>query len=345
MDRVEGNGFDVILMPEMVRSVSPLTDWHCYGRLCTLLQKIQPDIVHTHSSKAGVLGRAAAGKLKLPCVHTVHGASFHYGQSPLVYRTYVAAEKWAAKRTDRFICVADDMTDTYVSAGIAPRTKFTTVYSGFDVEPFLSPRRSREEVRTELGFRPDDVVIGKIARLFPLKGHEFLLKSAQRIVADHSDARFLLVGDGILRAEIEQSLAAMGIDDRFTFTGLVEPEQIPELIHAMDIVTHTSQWEGLARVLPQGLVSGKPVVSFDVGGAREVVIPDETGFLVPRDDVEELTSALKQLISDPSLRARLGQEGRARFIDQFRHQSMTAAIRSVYRKVLESRNRAASVPN
>ena len=106
----------------------------------------------------------------------------------------------------------------------------------------------------------------------------------------------------------------------------------------MDVVAHTSQWEGLARVLPQGLISGKPVVSYDVGGAREVVIPGETGYLLPRDSVDELAAALGELIADPALRERLGRTGRERFTNQFRHQTMTAAIRDVYFRVLSSKS-------
>jgi glycosyltransferase involved in cell wall biosynthesis len=336
MEQAASGGFGLIEVPELLRSIAPLTDVRCYRRLCDLLRDLEPEIVHTHSSKAGILGRAAAAKIGLPCVHTIHGASFHYGQNPLAYGTYIAAEKWAAKRTAHFISVADAMTETYVKAGIAPSEQFTTIYSGFDVEPFLSPPRSRDDVRRELGFAPEDVVIGKIARLFPLKGHEFVVRAARQVLDRHPSARFLLVGDGILRESIERSLNELGIRERFTFTGLVPPAQIPELVHAMDIVVHASQWEGLARVLPQGLIAGKPVVSYDVGGAREVVIPGETGYLLPCDSVDGLAAALGELIDDPNLRQRLGSTGRERFTERFRHQTMTAAIRRVYEQVLSS---------
>ena len=126
----------------------------------------------------------------------------------------------------------------------------------------------------------------------------------------------------------------LGLADHFRFTGLVPPTRIPELLGALDMVVHTSQWEGLARVLPQGLIAGKPVISYDVGGAREVVIPNETGFLLPRDSVDELADAMLTLASDPDLRHRMGTEGRRRFTEQFRHQFMTERIREVYQRVL-----------
>ncbi|MCA9076354.1 MAG: glycosyltransferase family 4 protein [Planctomycetaceae bacterium] len=334
MKRAYAAGFPIYELDEMQRSIHPWQDWKAYASLKRLIRDFQPDIVHTHSSKAGVIGRAAAKAVGIPCVHTVHGASFHYGQHPVLFRAYVAAERWAARRTSHFICVADAMTTDYVEQHIDTADRFTTVYSGFDVEPFLTPPRSPEEVRAELGLSPEHLVVGKIARLFHLKGHEFLLEAAPAIVASHPETRFLLVGDGILRQQFEQQIETMGLSDNFVFTGLVPPTQIPELVHAMDIVVHTSQWEGLARVLPQGLISSKPVVTYDVGGAREVVIPGETGYLLPRDSVAELTSAICELADDPTLRERMGAAGRERFTDRFRHQTMTLRIREVYSSVL-----------
>ncbi len=337
VERARRSGVELIEVPSLIRSVHPWHDAKAYFQLKQLLRSLQPDIVHTHSSKAGIVGRRAAWDAKLPVVHTIHGASFHYGQSQLISKTYVSLERMAARWTDHFISVADDMSAEYVRAGIAAPDRFTTVYSGFDVEPFLDPPRRPEDVRRELGFGPDDVVIGKIGRLFHLKGHEFLLQAAPRIIAAAPQARFLFVGDGILREQFEQQIARDGLSAHFKFTGLVPPTQIPELMGAMDIVTHTSQWEGLARVLPQGLIAGKPVVSYDVGGAREVVRPGETGYLLPRDSVDPLVDALLELITDPEKRARYGRRGRELFTDRFRHQTMTAQIQQVYEQVLDAK--------
>ncbi len=333
-DRARNGGYDFRVIPELTRSIRPWTDWRAYRRLVSLLREIRPQVVHTHSAKAGILGRAAAAKAGIPCVHTIHGAAFHYGQRAIAYRSYVAAEKWAARRTARFISVADAMTDEYVREGVAPRDRFTTIYSGFDVEPFLNPPRSREEIRRELGLAPDDIVVGKIARLFTLKGHEFLLAVAKQVVERCPKVKFLFVGDGILRGRYEAEIAAMGLSNHFLFSGLVPPTRIPELIGAMDIVAHTSQWEGLARVLPQGLIAGKPVVTYDVGGAREVVVSGETGFLLPRDSIEPLRDAICVLAESPEMRRQFGETGRRRFTDQFRHEFMTRRIREVYASVL-----------
>ncbi|MCA9031091.1 MAG: glycosyltransferase family 4 protein [Planctomycetaceae bacterium] len=334
MERARTGGFPIHEVLSLTRSIGLWREWQAYRELCRLLKQIQPDIVHTHSSKAGVLGRAAAASCGIPAVHTIHGAAFHYGQSFLAYRAFVAAEWWAARRTAHTISVADDMSTTYLEAGIGMPENYTTVYSGFDVEPFMNPPKSREEVRSELGLESDDIVVGKIGRLFHLKGHEFLLQAAPRVIASQPKVKIVLIGDGILRESIEAEIKQLGLADHFRFTGLVPPTRIPELLGALDMVVHTSQWEGLARVLPQGLIAGKPVISYDVGGAREVVIPNETGFLLPRDSVDELADAMLTLASDPDLRHRMGTEGRRRFTEQFRHQFMTERIREVYQRVL-----------
>ena len=334
-DRARAADLNLQIVPGLRRAIHPWRDWSSYRTIVRLLKAERPDIVHTHSSKAGILGRRAAHRLGIPCVHTVHGAAFHFGQNRLTYATYVAAERIAARWTDRFISVSDDMTAEYVRAGVAASNRFTTIYSGFEVEPFLNPPQPRDVVRESLGLSPEQIVVGKIARLFNLKGHEFLLAAAPKIAAACPNVRFLLVGDGVLRESIQAEILQLGLQDRFIFTGLVPPEQIPELIAAMDIVVHTSQWEGLARVLPQGLIAGKPVVSYDVGGAREVVLPGETGFLLPRDSVAELVEAVERLAVNSDLRSRMGACGRERFTDQFRHQTMTRRIREVYADVLQ----------
>ena len=226
------------------------------------------------------------------------------------------------------------MTDLMVAAGVAPRQKFTTVYSGMEVEPFIRSAEHRERVRQELGYRPEHIVIGKIARLFKLKGHDDVIRAARHVVNQAPNVRFLFIGDGILRGQLQQQIADAGLTDYFQFTGLMPPERIPELLAATDIVVHASLREGLARVLPQALIAGKPVVSYDVDGAREVVISGETGFLIPPRNIDELADKLTLLAADPTLRDRLGGEGRRRFTDQFRHEHMTAQLRQLYQDIL-----------
>jgi glycosyltransferase involved in cell wall biosynthesis len=331
-------GLKVEVVDSLRRAIHPWRDANAYRELKRVLRAYRPDVVHTHSAKAGILGRAAAHALGVPAiVHGVHGAPFHDYQSRLAWRFSRDCERWAAKRCHAMISVADAMTDLLVNAGVAPREKFTTIYSGMEVEPFLAAPAERDRVRQELGYAPSDVVIGKIARLFHLKGHEFVIQAAKRIVAAQPNAKFLFVGDGILQSHLKEQIRALGLEKHFQFTGLVPPEKIPELIAAMDIVVHTSLREGLARVLPQALIVGRPVVSFDIDGAREVAIPGETGYLIP-PNVDALTNAVIELAANPALRANLGAEGRHRFTHQFRHEHMTAETRKLYDRLLARSN-------
>lgn len=345
LDRAQHGGYRVEVIDELRRSVNPRSDRKSYFAMLKLLDEIEPEIVHTHSSKAGILGRAAAKRMRLPCVHTIHGASFHYGQSKLAYHAYVRAEKWAARKCPNFISVCDEMTRVYLNAGIGRPENFTTIYSGFNVEPFLDPPRPRNEVRREFQVSDDDVVVATVARLFHLKGHETLLDVAGRIAAENPRIKFLWVGDGVLREEYEDRIASLGLTDRFILTGLVPPSTVPELINAADMVVHPSQWEGLARVLPQGLVAGKPCVTYDVGGAAEVVLDstaggispdDETGRVVELNDSDALADAILELAADPGLRVKMGQNGRQLCRELFDHKSMTRRIREVYARVIDA---------
>lgn len=337
IERARAKQLDLRIIPELRREIHPLRDWQSYRHIVRLLREIKPQIVHTHSSKAGILGRAAAHKLQLPVVHTIHGSPFHPFQRRLVYELYRRAETWGAKRCDLLISVCDAMTDQYVAAGVAPREKFVTVYSGMDVEPFLNPPQPCDVIRRELGFGPEHIVVGKVARLFELKGHEYVIAAARTVVSQNRNVCFLFVGDGLLREALSAEIARAGLGEHFVFTGLVPPERVPELIAAMDIVVHASLREGLARVLPQALIAGKPVISYDIDGAREVVLPGETGFLLPPRSVAEMAEAILKLAADPELREQFGQTGRTKFTDQFRHETMTRRLREIYELVLQAR--------
>lgn len=331
LDQGRAGGLKIQTLASLRRAIHPLRDWRAYRELQRAIAGYQPEVVHTHSAKAGFLGRAAAWQLKVPkIVHTVHGAPFHPYQRTIARNMFIVLERWASRRCHRMISVADAMTDILVDAQVAPREKFTTIYSGMDVEPFVQCAKFREAARGELGLPADAIVVGKIARLFHLKGHQYLIEAAPDIVARNPQVHFLLVGDGILRTQFESQIEQLGLKDHFHFTGLVPPERVPYFLSAMDMLVHTSLREGLARTLPQALIAGKPVVSYDIDGAREVVIPGETGFLLTPKSIAPLTEAVLSLAAAPDLRQRMGQGGAARFTEQFRHQNMTRQIREIY---------------
>jgi len=338
IDRALAGGVDLVMMEELVRPVAPVRDAVALGRLVRLFQRERPAVVHTHSAKAGILGRLAARAAGVPhIVHTIHGLPFHPSQSRPVYVAYVWLERITARWCDRIVSVADAMTAQALAHGIGRPAQFVTIYSGMDTEAFLHADAERAATRRALGVAPDDLVVGTIARLFELKGHEFLLPAMQRVLAAVPNARLLLVRDGILRGSLEAEARRLGIAERVTFAGLVAPERIPAMIGAMDLVVHCSLREGLARVLPQALIAGRPVISYDVDGAREVVLDGVTGRLLPVGVVDELAEAIVALARDPDLRERMGAAGRRRCLDPFRTETMVRRLADLYRDLAERR--------
>ncbi|MGY8731007.1 MAG: glycosyltransferase family 4 protein, partial [Pirellulales bacterium] len=310
--------------PSLRRNIHPWHDWQAYRQIKRLLRELQPDIVHTHSAKAGLLGRWAAHRLRIKgIVHTVHGAPFHPYQNLVPRNLFRYCEKLAARRCHKLISVCDAMTNQLVAAKVAPLEKFTTIYSGMEISDFINADSHRSSVRQEFGFDDDDIVVGKIARLFDLKGHEYLVTAASEIVKTNPAVHFLLVGDGILREKIEMQIERAGLSEHFHFAGLVPPSQIPRYLGAMDILAHTSLREGLARALPQALLAGRPVVSFDIDGAKEVCISEETGYLIEPRDVAGLETAILKLAESKALRDALGNRGQQICAAMYPHQIMT----------------------
>jgi glycosyltransferase involved in cell wall biosynthesis len=282
-----------------------------------------------------VLGRLAAKLAGTPIVvHTLHSLVFHDYQPWLVNRLWWAVKMLCALLTDHFISVSSVISQKAIAAGIGRPEKFTTIYSGMELDWFLDSKVDPAAVRREFGIPEDAPVVGKIARLFSLKGHDQLLDAAPEIVRRHPNVRFFLIGDGLLYEHLRSRAREAGILDNFVFAGLIPRERIPEMIAGMDVVVHTSLREGLARVLPQALAMGKPCVSFDLDGAPEVVIPGETGFLVKAGDVRELADAISELLANPQLRARMGEAGRHRVDPAFRAETMVEQIASVYQLLL-----------
>jgi glycosyltransferase involved in cell wall biosynthesis len=333
-ERARREGLHIEIVPELVRAIRPAIDAKAYRVLRRSIRRLKPDVVHTHSSKAGILGRAAAWHEGVPAVvHTIHGLPFGPSETPAKNRMYIALERWAAKRCHAIVSVCDAMTVQALAAGVGRPEQYSTVYSGMDVDAFLNPSASREAIRHELRLQPENVAFGTVARLFERKGHDDLLAIAPEILRANPNVRFILIGDGILRDHLKAEAERLGVSHAFRFTGLVPPDRIPELLNGIDAVIHPSLREGLARVLPQALLVGRPVISYDIDGAKEVVLP-ETGFLVPPKDLAGLRQAVVTLAADPRLRASLGNEGRRRFADQFRKETMTDQLRLLYDRLL-----------
>jgi glycosyltransferase involved in cell wall biosynthesis len=334
LEREAGN---LIIVPELVRPIHPLKDALALRKLKGILRERKPDIVHTHSGKAGILGRLAAKRAGAPViVHTIHGPSFGKFQNAASNFIFCAAEKFAARATTHFVVVADAMRDQYLAAGIGRPEQYTKIFSGFALGPFLSAKNDLQ-LRKKMGIAPDDFVIGKIARLFKLKGHDDLFAVAPELVRQNSKIKFLLVGDGEWRGRFESLAKARGLEKHFIFTGLMAPEEVPKYTGIMDALVHLSLREGLPRALPQALAAGKPVVAYDCDGAREACLEGQTGFLVQPGDFETLRKRLRQLAGDPALCQKLGQTGQALARENFAVEKMVRDIYNLYMKLAANR--------
>lgn len=327
---------NLIVLSEMGRSINPFNDLIAFWKLYKIIKKGRFHIVHTHSSKAGVLGRVAAWLAGTPIiVHTLHSLVFHEYQPWIINRTWRLIKKLCAPITDHFISVSEIIVRKAIAAGVDKPEKFRTIYSGMELDWFLNANFDSKAVRREFGIPEDAPVVGKIARLFPLKGHDQLMDAAPEIVKRVPNVRFFLIGDGILYEHLRERATDNGILDNFVFAGLIDRERIPEMISAMDVVVHTSLREGLARVLPQSLAMGKPCVSFDIDGAPEVVINDHTGYLVEPHDSKGLADGISKILEDDELRQKMGENGRKHVDPNFRKEKMVADIAEVYEMLLK----------
>jgi glycosyltransferase involved in cell wall biosynthesis len=297
------------IVPNLVRPVHPLKDFPALKSLTKILREQKPHIVHTHSGKAGILGRLAARRAGVPIIiHHIHGPSFGNFQGPLANIIFTAAERNVGRVTTHFIVVADAMKTQYLAADIGQPEQYTKIFSGFLLEPFLAAKNDFE-LRKKWGLAPDDFVIGKIARLFKLKGHDDLLAVAPTLIHQNPKIKFLLVGDGGWRKRLENLAKSRGVEKHILFTGLVPPSEVSKFVGIMDMLVHLSLREGLPRALPQALAAAKPVVAYDCDGAREVCLDRETGFLIQPGDLKNLSDKIVQLVNDSSLREKLGKAG------------------------------------
>ena len=325
------------IVPELVRPVHPWNDWLALRNLEQILREQKPDIVHTHSGKAGILGRLAARRAGVPVViHTIHGPSFGNFQDAASNFIFRAAEKYAAHAMTHFIVVADAMKDQYLAAGIGQPEQYAKIFSGFALEPFLTATND-PDLRGKLGIAPDDFVIGKIARLFKLKGHDDLFAVAPELVRRNPKIKFLLVGDGEWRGRFENMAKTLGLEKHFIFTGLVPPAEVPRYVGIMDALVHLSLREGLPRALPQALAAAKPVMAYDCDGAREICLDGQTGFLVQPGDLTSLKNRLLQLADDSALRERFGQSGQNFVRENFAVEKMVDSIYNLYLKLAAER--------
>ncbi len=336
IDEVRARGVPLDILPDLRREIAPGRDLKALIQLTRRMRRARYTIVHTHSSKAGVLGRLAAKLAGVPVVvHTVHGWSFHAHMSPLRRRLFIALEKFAAALTDAMIVVAAPDIDKGLQTGIGRPAQYHLIRSAISLETFDPATVDVAAVRRDLGVPPDAPVLGNVGRFSPQKNPLDWIRVAARVARAQPDCRFLLVGDGPLRAEVEALIAEEGLTDRFVLTGL--RRDVPRMLAAMDVFLLTSLWEGLPRVIPQAMSMRVPVVANRADGTVEAIAHGETGYLADPGDLDGLAQYCLTLLRDPETRRAMGERGRAFATHEFDVREMVAKIDRLYQTLLAQR--------
>jgi glycosyltransferase involved in cell wall biosynthesis len=333
LDYARAHAVEPVLLPSLAREISPIDDLVALAQTIKLLRRLKPDVVHTHMAKAGTVGRVAARICGVPLIiHTYHGHVFHSYFSPAKTRAILAIERALALATNRIIAIGDGQRDEIASFGVAPLTKLVTIRLGLDLGQFLDAERSRGQLRTELGLDADTPVVGIVARLVPIKAPEMFLRAAAQILAAEPRTRFVIVGDGERRQELEALSTDLGLKDTLRFLGW--RRDMPRVYADLDVVALTSLNEGSPVVLIEALAAARPVVSTAVGGVPEVVVDGTTGLTVPVSDVSALAEAILSLLRDPARAERLGQAGRQHVYPRYDSSRLVDDVRQLYLREL-----------
>jgi glycosyltransferase involved in cell wall biosynthesis len=332
---VRRRGIRLRILRQLVREINPFKDLVALARLYLMIRSEGFDIVHTHSSKAGILGRLAARMAQVPViVHTVHGWGFHDEMWTPQRWFFIRLERWAAAFSDKLIVVSEAARKKGLREGIASPEQFVKIYSGIDSQGFDCPGIDPAGKRRELGIPLDAPLVGTIGRLSPQKAPGDLLAAAQKVVQAVPQARFLIVGDGPLRNEVEESIKAMGLSGNVVLTGI--RNDAAEILALFDVFVLASLWEGLPRVIPQAMAAGKPVVCTNVDGNSEAVADGVNGFVVPPRDSDALSSAILRLLRDPGLSNTMGLAGQRRAA-MFGEKEMVEAIDLLYQTLISQK--------
>jgi len=330
-------GLDLKIVPSMERAIRPGADTAAYRELGRLLEPYRgrPAVVHTHSSKAGILGRWAAHKARIPVIiHSIHGFGFTPAQSPPKRFFLRAAEKFTSRVTDHFIAVSEANRVDGVRYGLFGPERCSVIRSGFDLDEFRGARAMDEGLREELGVGPSSPIVLMVACLKPQKSPLDFAQLASFVRKEVPEARFLVAGDGELKDALNREVKRLGLEDVFFPLGW--REDIPRLMKSSQVVVLTSRWEGLPRVIPQAKAVGRPVVATAVDGSVEAIRDGVDGYLCSPGDVDFMADRVVSLLKDPDLADRMGREGN-RVVDEWDQDTMVRKQEELYERLLREK--------
>ncbi len=333
VSRLEAAGVRWVLIDSLTRSVHPIHDLHALYQLVQLFHRERPSIVHTHTSKAGVLGRLAAWMTRVPIVvHTPHGHVFygHFGR--LMSVMFLWIERLMAHVTTCMIALTEAERDEHLQRNVGKAERFDVIPSGIELATF----RKRSEQRpghSDPIQRPDGtVVIGTVGWLTPIKGHRFLIEALARLKPTYPHLYCVIVGSGPLHQTLESMAASLGLQESLRLMG--HRDDIPACLSAIDIFAFPSLNEGMGRALIEAMAMGLPVIASRVGGIPALVEHGVNGLLVPSGDSTALSAAIAELLDQPNQARVMGDMARKRIDDTFSDTEMVCAIERVYHRVL-----------
>lgn len=334
----QSDGVGIINIPRLMRRIDLLYDFISFIKILKIIRSEKPQIVHTHTSKAGLLGRLAAFVAKTPIIiHTPHGHIFYGYFGRVTSYFFVLVERLLAKITDKIISLTNQEELDHVRFKIAPSEKFISIHSGVDIQRFISAKSGRDGLKESFGIMPQSLVVGTVGRLVPIKGHKYLIEAAPKILKEVPGVRFVLVGDGNLRPKLQRLTHTLNIQDAFLF--LHWRSDIPKIINMFDLFALPSLNEGMGKVLVEAMAAGKPIVASDTGGIPDLVTHGYNGLLVPPGNPSRLAEAIVTLLKDSNRRQEIGKNGKL-LAQRYSLESMVEKIETLYEELLAKNGQA-----
>lgn len=339
---LEKLGITPVVIPEMKRSISFKEDRIAYQKIIKIIEEFKPDIVHTHASKAGALGRLAASKCKVPVViHTFHGHVFHSYFGSLKTLFYKTIERWLAKKSTKIVAISDiQKKELWEDHGICKKDKITVVPLGFDLDKFQkNTEEKRKSFRLKYKISDDEVSIGIVGRLVLIKNHQLFINSINKVKDKTAKKiRAFIIGDGEEKEQLIQLLKRIDLDyvewdknqevSTVTFTSWIK--DIDWANAGLDIIALTSLNEGTPVSLIEAQASNKPIVTTSVGGVNNIVLENETAFITDSNDLEQFSNGLLKLIENEDLRIKMGEKGWGFVKKEFHYLRLVSDMRNLY---------------
>ena len=332
IEEAEKDGVKVIALPSLVRKISLVKDLRAFFSLWRLLRREKPAIVHTHTSKAGILGRWAAKMAGIPfIVHTPHGHVFYGHFADLISKLFLILEKITAPITDIIIALTETERKDYIKLKVCSPDNILTIHSGVEIARYMDARVNIDEMKHSLGLNPKNLVVGTVGWLLPIKGPMFLLKAMEAVWQSHPDTSLVYVGKGEMEEELKNEAFRIGVSDRVTFLGW--RDDVPEIMQLLDIFVLPSLNEGMGRVLVEAMAAGKSIVASDTGGIPDLIKHGHNGLLVPPKDSNRLAEAIITLLKDTHRREEMGKNGKL-LAKIYSVESMVNKIETLYEELL-----------